>query len=172
MNTQYKKLKGLYIKDESAIKFVKYIQVISIIVVIAVFAYTGFLSMMLKVSFSQLISENMTVVCGFIMAVASLFTYYLAKQYIHDFEAYSNIEGNRFKLLMITIFNACFANLVTLIFGILALVKIYQWKDVFSFNEMMQGIKKENQLSICMGVFVIFAILFALQITIGSLVME
>lgn len=56
--------------------------------------------------------------------------------------------------------------------GIVALNKIYKWKDYFSFGNMMQGLKKEGQLDICITVFVIFAILFILETTIGSLVLR
>ena len=172
MNKQDIKKRRIYLNDENAIKFVKYIKVISIVLILIICLYTGFLSALLKQPFSDVISKNMSVVCGFIMAAASLFTYFVADQYIKDFKEYKNIEGNRFKLLAITIFNASFFNFVTMILGIIALNRIYKWKDYFSLGKMMQGLKKEGQLGICIAVFIVFAILFILETTIGSLVLR
>ncbi|MDD7280756.1 hypothetical protein [Floccifex sp.] len=172
MNKQEVKKKRIFLKNEEAIKYVKYIKVISIILILLICLYTGFLSALLKQPLTDVISKNMSVVCGFIIATASLFTYFVADQYIKDFNEYKNIEGNRFKLLAITFFSACFLNFVTMILGILALNKIYKWKGYFSFGKMMTKIKKEGQLGICVAVFVVFAILFILETTIGSLVLR
>lgn len=172
MNRQNKKNQGLYFKDKSAIKFVHYIKIVSIAVAIAICLYTGILSMALQQPFVVLISENMTVVCGFIMAVESLLTYYVARQYLKDFETGHVIEGNRLKLLMLTVFSGCFANIVSLIFGILALIKIYEWESSFSFSGMLRTLKEEKQVGICAALFIIYAMLFVLQIIIGSLVLR
>lgn len=172
MNKQEIKKKRMYFKNVDAIKYVKYIKIISIVLILLILLYTGLLSVMLNQPLSEVVSKNMSVVSGFIMAMASLFNYFLADQYIKDFSEYKNVEGNRFKLLVITVFSACFLNFITMALGILALNKIYKWKDYFSFGNMMQGLKKEGQLGICITVFVIFAVLFILETTIGSLVLR
>lgn len=172
MNKQEIKKKRMYFKNADAIKYVKYIKTISIVLILLILLYTGLLSVMLNQPLSEVFSKNMSVVSGFIMAMASLFNYFLADQYIKDFSEYKNVEGNRFKLLVITVFSASFLNFITMALGILALNKIYKWKDYFSFGRMMQGLKKEGQLGICITVFVIFSFLFILETTIGSLVLR
>ena len=89
MNKQEIKKKRMYFKNVDAIKYVKYIKIISFVLILLILLYTGLLSVMLNQPLSEVVSKNMSVVSGFIMAMASLFNYFLA---INTLKIFQNIK--------------------------------------------------------------------------------
>lgn len=165
-----KKQRKNAIKDVNAIKYVKYIQWVSICMTVGICLYVGLCSMILKVSYATLIAENMTVVCGFIIALASLITFYIAKQIRLDVSSMKNIEGTRCKLILVTLFSFLFFNYISFGLGMATLIKMYRWKNRFSFSGMIQTMKQERQVGICLAYLLVFVFLVVLETMIASLI--
>lgn len=159
-------------KNPNSVKFIRYIQLASIIVVILVLLYTGLMSLITQVDFATIISENASITCGFILAMQSVVTFYVAKSMKNEMSDLENFETNRFRLLMITVSSFATINYINGILSVIALVKFYRWRDFFSFSDMFSLIKKESHLNDSILLFIVYLILCTLQWVIGSMVIR
>lgn len=157
-------------KNPNAIRYVRYIKIASILVILLVLLYTALMAQLTKMDFAQIISENVTITCGFILAMQALLTFYVSKGLVSDMPSLEHLESNRLKLLLITVSSFATVNYVTGILGVISLVKFYRWKGFYSFSEMLEGTKKENRLKECILLLVGYLVLCGLQWTLGSMV--
>lgn len=158
-------------KDIQSIKFVRYVQISSMAIILLVILYTMLMASILKVDFAQLISKNLTITCGFILALQALITFYVSKGIVQDLSSFKNVESNRLKLLLVTISSLATVNYITGALGILALVKYFRWTGYFSISSMLKETKQEGRFNECLILLVLYSLLALLQGILGSMVL-
>lgn len=158
------------IKDLKAVKYISYMKAMEIVLVLAVLLMVFSIKTITGETLSQTITNNMSVVYGFIMAVGAVLTYLVLEQYLNDFNNLDNFESNRLRLIIVTFFNALLLNYISLILGLLGLVKIYKWKGYFSIKEAISKSKEEKQLGLNIILMVCYIVLVYLEYRVGKLV--
>ena len=159
-------------KNPHDIRYVRYIKTASIVVILLVLLYTVSLAQITKRGFAQIISENITITCGFILATHALLTFYVSKGLIREMPSLEYFESDRLKLLLITISGFAAMNYVTGILGVISLAKFYRWKDYYSFSEMLEKARKEKRLHECILLLLMYLVLSGLQWALGSMVLR
>lgn len=169
MNKQEYTINKNKCKNPDGIRYVRYINIASIIVILLVLLYTALTALITKKNFAQIISENITITCGFILAMQALVTFYVSKELIREMTSLEYFESDRLKLLLITVSGFAIMNYVIGILGVIALVKFYRWKGYYSLSEMLNKTRKENRLHACILLLLAYLILCGLQWTLGSM---
>ncbi|MDL2276782.1 hypothetical protein LJC02_03915, partial [Breznakia sp. OttesenSCG-928-G09] len=156
INKQKQKL-----KKESNIKWIKRAKNMCVALVVLFLVYVFGFSVVLKESFSKVITEYPIIIVGFIVAVANLFVWATLKRFIKMLETYEHIEFVQVSLIIITIAQVLLVNFISVVLLIVSLVKCFNWQ-VFDKKVAFQKIKEEKLLLPLLGMCVILAILVTL----------
>ena len=118
---------------------------VCIIMVILFLVYVSLLSIQYKEGFSQLLSDNLFVIIGFIVCTMNILVFYDMRNIIAHIEDYTDIDTNRLKLVVYGVGQLFMFNYASAILIFLSLYKYFRWdmgiKVIFSEVKKAQGFK-------------------------------
>ena len=160
------------IVKEKAMKYIKYLKVVSIAVELLIIVYTLVSSASNGQSIAYLLQNDLSIVCGFIAATSSLFSWYVTCDIEKNINDFDRLFTAKFELLELIISNLLIFNYATFILGILTYKSIFSIKQKGKHKKLLEGIKEEKTVANCITIALVYIFLIVCEYLIGAILIK
>lgn len=164
--------KNTELGKEKAMKYIKYLKVVSIAVVLLIIVYTLVFSASRGQSISYLLQNDLSIVCGFIAATNSLFSWYVICEIEKNITEQNRFYTAKFELLEFTVSNLLIFNYASFILGILTYKNMSSIKQKEKHLKLFDGIKEEKTVGNCIVIALVYVFLIICEYLIGSILIK